>query len=325
MCKLQSGHLAELDDAIRAFISTGMPLADISPATFPLPALGQKLKPLLNELVDGRGFIFIRGFPVEHYTRNETAVAYMGIGSYFGKPRSQNAKGHLLGHVKDFDVDVTDPNVRYYQTKRKLNYHTDSVDIVGLLCLRPAKSGGESFIVSSTTCYNEIHARRPDLAPVLFEPFPTDRRGEVPPGMMPWFDMPVFHWHAGKLLATITREYIVSAQTNFPQAKRLTPQQWEALDFLEALTNDPEVNLSMEFRSGDMQFLHNPQTLHSRTDFENWPEPERHRHLLRLWLCPEHGWLLPSAYAPRYGSITPGDRGGIIVQDTKLTVPLEAV
>ena len=315
----------DIEGAVRAFAASGTPLADISPSTFPLPRLSSRLAQVLHDLLEGRGFVLMRGLPVERWTREETAIAYMGLGSYFGRPRSQNAKGHLLGHVKDLGVDVTDPNVRYYQTRRKLEYHTDSVDLVGLLCLKTAKAGGESYIASSTTCYNEIAKRRPDLLPLLFEPFPTDRRGEVPEGMLPWFDMPVFHWYGGKLTAIYVRQYIDSAQANFPQAKRLTPAHREALDLLDSLTNDPAIHLSMTFEPGDMQFLHNHQILHSRTDFENWPEPERHRHLLRLWLCPEQGRPLPEVFAPRYGSVTPGDRGGIVVPGTRLNVPLEAV
>ncbi|HEX2827535.1 MAG TPA: TauD/TfdA family dioxygenase [Burkholderiales bacterium] len=317
--------IAELDAAVARFARSGAALADISPASFELESLAPRLSALLRELLEGRGFVLMRGLPVDRYTREQTAIAYMGIGSYLGRPRSQNAKGHLLGHVKDLGVDVTDPNVRYYQTKRRLEYHTDSVDIVGLLCLKTAKSGGESYIASSATCYNEIASRRPDLLPLLFEPFPTDRRGEVPAGMLPWFDMPVFHWHADKLTAIYVRQYIESAQANFPDAKRLTPAHREALDLLDALTNDPAIHLSMRFEPGDMQFLHNHQVLHSRTDFENWPEPERHRHLLRLWLCPKEGRPLPEVFAPRYGSTTPGERGGIVVQGTRLNVPLEAV
>jgi hypothetical protein len=323
--RLSEADIAEIDCAVRDFARSGVALASIAPATFALPNLGARLARVLDELLQGRGFVLMRGLPVERYTREETAIAYMGIGSYLGRARSQNAKGHLLGHVKDLGVDVTDPNVRYYQTKRKLEYHTDSVDLVGLLCLKTAKSGGESFIASSTTCYNEIASRRPDLLPLLFEPFPTDRRGEVPGGMLPWFDMPVFHWHAQMLTTIYVRQYIESAQENFPQAKRLTAAHWEALDLLDALTNDPGIHLSMQFEPGDMQFLHNHQILHSRTDFENWPEPERHRHLLRLWLCPTQGRPLPDVFAPRYGSVTPGERGGIVVPGTTLNVPLEAV
>jgi len=317
-------ELAELDAAVRAFKSGGTPLADISPATFPLPALGKTLGGILAELLEGRGFAMLRGLPVERYTREEQAIAYMGIGAHLGRPRSQNAKGHLLGHVKDLGLDISDPKVRYYQTRRKLEYHTDSVDVVGLLCLKTAKAGGESFIASSMAIYSEILKRRPDLVPALFEPYPTDRRGEVPEGMKPWFDMPIYHRHAGRLSCIYVRQYIESAQELFPEARRLTRAQVEAMDLMDELLNDAQIHLSMAFLPGDMQFLHNHQILHSRNDFENWPEPARHRHLLRLWLAPPGGRPLPEIFAPRYGSVTPGERGGIVVRGTAPKVPLEA-
>ncbi len=317
-------ELAELDDAVREFGASGASLAEISPANFPLPSFGATLGAILEELLQGRGFAMLRGFPVARYTREQQAIAYLGIGSWFGRARSQNAKGHLLGHVKDLGLDITDPNVRYYQTRRKLEFHTDSVDIVGLLCLKTAKSGGESFIASSMTLYNEVRVRRPDLLPALFEPFPTDRRGEVPEGMKPWFDMPIFHWHADRLTCIYVRQYIESAQKHFPDAKRLTRNQVEAMDLLDALVNDPAIHLSMAFLPGDMQFLHNHQILHSRNDFENWPQPERHRHLLRLWLAPPGARPLPEIFAPRYGSVVPGERGGIVVKGTMPSVTLEA-
>lgn len=319
-----SAEVAELDAAVRAFKGSGQPLAEISPASFRLPAVGAALGMVLDELLEGRGFVMLRGLPVERYTREEQAIAYMGIGSYLGAARSQNAEGHLLGHVKDLGLDINDPKVRYYQTSRRLEYHTDSVDVVGLLCLKTAKSGGESFIASSMTLYNEILARRPDLLPALFEPFATDRRGEVPEGMQPWFDMPVYHRHAGRLSCIYVRQYIESAQKHFPGAKRLTRAQVEAMDLMDELLNDPQVHLSMAFLPGDMQFLHNHQILHSRNDFENWPEPARHRHLLRLWLAPDAARPLPDIFAPRYGGVAPGRRGGIMVAGTTPRVPLEA-
>ncbi len=321
---LTQRHCDELHAAIGAFQAAGTPIAQITPAQFPLPTLGPALQVLLDELLEGRGFVLLRGFDVARHPRVAQAIAYMGLGSHLGVARSQNAKGHLLGHVKDLGLDVSDPKVRYYQTHRKLEYHTDSSDIVGLLCLKTAKAGGESFIVSSMTLYNEVRARRPDLVPALFTPYPTDRRGEVPEGMQPWFDMPIFHWHAGRLSCIYVRQYIESAQQLFAQAVRLTPQQIEAMDLLDALSNDPDIHLSMAFQPGDMQFLHNHVILHSRNDFENWPQPERHRHLLRLWLAPVQGRPLPGVFAPRYGSVTPGARGGIVVRGTRPTVPMEA-
>ena len=317
-------ELAELDSAVRDFKAGGAALSEITPANFPLPTLGPVLKGVLRELLEGRGFVMLRGLPVANYSREDQAIAYLGIGSYLGAARSQNAKGHLLGHVKDLGLDIRDPNVRYYQTTRKLEYHTDSVDVVGLLCLKAAKSGGESFIASSMTLYNEIVARAPDLLPALFELFATDRRGEVPDGMQPWFEIPVFNWHAERLSCIYVRQYIESAQRSFPGARRLTADQVAAMDLMDALANDPAIHLSMAFEPGDMQFLHNHQILHSRNDFENWPEPERHRHLLRLWLAPARARPLPDVFAPRYGSVTPGERGGIVLRGTKRTVVLEA-
>jgi len=319
-----AAELAELDAAVRAFKASGAPLAEIARASFPLPGLGPVLAGILAELLEGRGFAMLRGFPVGKYSREEQAIAYLGIGAWFGRARSQNAKGHLLGHVKDLGLDIADPNVRYYQTSRKLEYHTDSVDVVGLLCLKTAKTGGESYIASSMALYNEVLARRPDLLPALFEPFPTDRRGEVPEGMQPWFDMPIYHRHAGRLTCIYVRQYIESAQAQFPQAKRLSAAQVAAMDLLDELANDPQIHLSMAFQPGDMQFLHNHQILHSRNDFENWPEAERHRHLLRLWLAPAGARPLPEPFAARYGSVVPGERGGIVVRGTTPRVPLEA-
>ena len=322
--RVTPAEVEEIEAATRAVRSAGLSLASIAPAAFPLPAFGPFLRKVLAELLEGRGFTLLRGLPVSRWSREEQAIAYLGIGSWLGRFRPQNAKGHLLGHVKDLGLDIRDPGVRYYQTNRRLEYHTDSVDIVGLLCLQGAKSGGESYLASSMTVYNEMVRRRPDLVQALFQPFPTDRRGEVPKGMKPWFDIPIYHWHADRLSCIYVRQYIESAQKNFPQARRLTRAQVEAMDLMDELCNDPAVHLAMDFQPGDVQLLHNHQILHSRADFENWLQPERHRHLLRLWLAPAEARPLPEVFAPRYGSIAPGDRGGIVVSGTTFRVPLEA-
>lgn len=321
---LDENEIAEIDAAVREFRRSGAGYGAISPATFRLPGLSGRLERILEELLHGRGFVQIRGFPVERHPIEAVAATYLGIGSHLGSFRSQNAAGHLLGHVQDVGADITRPGTRYYQTNKALEYHTDSCDIVGLMCLRTSRSGGESRIVSSVSLYNEMMARRPDLAAALFHAFPTDRRGEVPEGQGPWFDVPVFNWHAGLLTTIYVGQYIRSAQANFPQARRLTPLELEALALLDRLSNDPALHLEIPFRPGDMQFLHNHQILHARTDFEDWPEPQRRRHLLRLWLSPRQGRALPACFAPRYGSLTPGERGGIVVKGTELTFALAA-
>ena len=321
---LAVSEIAEIDAAIAAFRASGLSMQEISELSFPLPTLGPRLKQLLRELLEGRGFAMLRGLPVERYGIEDAAIAYLGIGRYFGSLRSSNARGHLLGHVKDVGLDIKDGNTRFYQTSRRLEYHTDSADLVGLLCLATARRGGESFIASSITVYNEIVKRRPDLVAAAFLPFPTDRRGEVPAGMKPYFEIPIFNWHAGLLSGIYVRHYIEEAQARFSDAPRLTAEQVAVMDLIDELVNDPAIHLQMAFLPGDMQFLHNHQILHSRNDFEDWPEPARRRHLLRLWMAPAEGRALPHVYAPRYGELTPGKRGGILVLGTQLSVSLTA-
>lgn len=319
---LSPAEIEEVDAAIRAHKASGRAFGDITTKSFALPTLGPRFKRMLQEVLDGRGFVLVRGFPVERYTIEEAAIAYLGMGAWFGSFRSQNAAGHLLGHVRDTGADISKQATRYYQTNRQLEYHTDSCDIVGLMCLKASRRGGQSRIVSSVSLFNAMLERRPDLCEQLFHAYPTDRRGEVPDGAKPWFDVPVFNWLNNQLTTIYVGQYIRSAQEHFPQARRLTDKEQEALAMLDALANDPQFCLQMEFRPGDMQFLHNHQILHSRTDFEDWPEPERKRHLLRLWLAPREARVLPASFATRYGSVTPGERGGIIVKGTKLTFAL---
>ena len=322
---LGAADVAEVERATKALAGRDADIAAITAADFPLPTLGPKLKARVRgEVLDGRGFLMLRGLPVGRWSIREAATAFFGLGSHLGSARSQNGKGHVLGHVKDLGLDVHDPNVRIYQTSERQTYHTDSCDIVGLLCLKTAKSGGLSALVSSTTIFNEMRRRRPDLLELLFQPVATDRRGEVPAGQKPWFEIPVFNWFEGRLTAIYQRQYIDSAQ-RFPEAPRLTPQQVEALDLFDALANDPALNIFIGFQPGDVQLVHNHTLLHDRTGFENWPEPERHRHLLRLWLAADGARPLPPVFAQRYGSVTVGDRGGIIVTGTRLHAPLEAV
>lgn len=325
---LSAAELDELAAASEPWMDAGADLATLAKEKFPLPALTRRLAATLDELLAGRGFTLWRGLPVAQWGRRRSAIAFYGLGTHLGNPLSQNAQGHVLGHVRDMGLSSADPNVRIYQTHERQTFHTDSADLVGLLCLQSARSGGLSALVSSTTLYNEMRARRPDLAASLFEPVATDRRGEVPEGARPYFEIPVFNWHVhdvpspasgggpgwgrttGNLSVIYQRQYIDSAQ-RFPGAPRLTAQQVEALDLLDALTNDPALHFTMALQPGDMQFVHNHTLLHDRTAFVDWPEPERRRHLLRLWLAPLQARALPAAFAQRYGALTPGRRGGV--------------
>jgi hypothetical protein len=318
---LSDSEVAEIDQASRRLAEAEADIPAIRAQDFPLPTLGPRLRRILGELLTGRGFVLLRRLPVEHWSRRQAATAFFGIGAHLGGARLQNAQGHVLGHVKDLGLSSSDPNVRLYQTHERQGYHTDSCDVVGLLCLQPAKSGGLSSLVSSVTLHNELRRRRPDLLTCLFEPIETDRRGEMAEGQLPYFRIPVFNWYAGLLSTIYQRKYIDSARRL--AGKPLTPQQQEALDLFDALADDPQLHLSMELRAGDVQLVHNHTLLHDRTAFEDWPQPERKRHLLRLWLAPPEARPLPPVFAERFGSVTPGDRGGVQVRGAGPTAPLD--
>ncbi len=320
---LDAAEIEEIEAASRALAARGADLTRLQATDFPLPRLAPRLARLLREVLHGRGFVLVRGLPVARWPRRLSATAFLGLGAHLGRMRPQNAQGHVLGHVRDMGLAASDPNVRIYQTHERQTFHTDSCDIVGLLCLQAARIGGLSALVSSTTLFNEMRHCRPDLLARLFEPLATDRRGEVPTGGKPWFEIPVFNWFDGKLSAIYQRQYIDSAQ-RFAEAPRLDAGQREALDLLDGLANDPALMMTMALQPGDMQFVHNHSVLHDRTAFEDWPEPERRRHLLRLWLAPtKEVRALPPAYAQRYGNVEAGRRGGIVLAQEHLTVPLE--
>ncbi len=323
LVQLSSGQIAELEEAATYFLSLGYDIGEITKENFPLPKFSNHLARLSDKLLKGIGFEVLRGLPVARYSLEMTAAIFCGIGAHLGAARSQNAAGHILGHVRDVGSDSNDPNIRIYQTNRRQNFHTDSADVVGLLCIRDAKEGGESLLVSAESIYNQMRASRPDLLEHLFDPIATDRRGEVPLGKEPFMTIPPLSWHHGKLTVFYQREYIDSAQ-RFPTAMRLTREHIQALDYFDQLANDPLLHIQMRLTPGDIQFVYNHSQLHDRIAYIDGPEQENRRHLLRLWLAMPGDRELPECFRQRYGDIEVGNRGGIITSVTgKLHVPID--
>ncbi|HEY3947567.1 TauD/TfdA family dioxygenase [Phenylobacterium sp.] len=321
---LSPAEVAEIEAAARALAARDLDLAGVTAGDFPLPAFGRRLAAIhRDEVLEGRGFAVLRGLDPERLSRRENAAAFLGIGAHLGAFRPQNAAGHILGHVKDLGRSPDDPTARLYQTHERQTYHTDSCDVVGLYCLKPARAGGRSSLVSSVTLHNEMRARAPDLAAALFAPIETDRRGEAAPGEQPWFTIPVFNWHAGHFAGKYQRQYIESAR-RFAEVPPLTDAQRAALDLMDALAENPALHLEIDFLPGDIQLVNNHVLFHDRTAFEDWPEPERRRHLLRLWLAPLQAQPLPEVFAERFGTVTPGARGGVTVPPERWIASLEA-
>ncbi len=279
---LSPDELAEITAALAHVKSKGLQIPDISRDDFPLPRFSSTLADILDELETGRGFVVIRGLPVAELGEKDSATIYWGIGTHFGRIPAQNMMGHRLCHVRAVGTDWSENfNVRGYQTTSHLPYHSDKGDVVGLICLHTAKAGGLSCIASSAAVHNEIQRTRPDLLKLLYQPFHIDHRGEQFDGEAPYYSAPVFALHQGHFFARFGVKYVESAQ-RFPEVPRMIPEQMEALNLFHDLAMDDRIRLDIEFRQGDMQFLNNHFIVHSRTDYEDYDEPERRRHLLRM-------------------------------------------
>lgn len=281
---LTDAERLEIVDAVRLAREAGVPPTSLLAATFALPTLARRMDEWSALLNDGRGFLLLRRFPIDLLDEADVELAYLGLGTHLGTPVGQDRDATVLGHVRDEGVERTHPGIRFYRTRERQDFHADGADLVGLLCLQRARAGGESRIVSSAALYNEILRRRPDLLEVLYEPFHWDRNDEQSPGEDPFFAMPVLNDVGGTPRVFYIGWYIRDAQRH-PQVPRLTAEQVEAMELLEALANDPAFYLEMDFQPGDVQILNNARILHAREAYEDHEGPAQRRHLLRLWLA----------------------------------------
>jgi len=264
---LTSAERAAIVDAANRAVDAGRTPETLERDDFDLPVLRVTVAQWVETLNEGRGFILLRGFPVDELSVEATELAYIGLGMQLGTPVGQDADAALLGHVRDEGVARTDPSVRLYRTRQRQDFHTDGSDIVGLLCLQGAKSGGESRIASSLAIYNEILSRRRELLDVLYEPMYWDRNNEESPGEDPFFALPVFSDAAGAPRMFYIGWYIRDAQRH-PRVPQLTGPQREAIDLIESIANDPTFYLEMDFKPGDIQLLANAKILYSREAYE---------------------------------------------------------
>lgn len=310
--ELSETEASEIRDAVAAIEASGKNIKDIRKEDFQLPTLDEGLVALYDELNEGRGFFLLRGVPIAEMTKHQAGIAFWGIGTRFGRTVSQNAKGHLIGHVKDFGGDYNDPKVRGYQTNVQMSYHTDQCDYVALLCMHPAKSGGASRIASTVTLYNKMLKTCPDLVKELINDFYLTRHGEIPPDEPPWYKLPVFSFHDGYFSGRGPGVHLTKAQ-DLPGVPPLTEKQWEAIRAFRSMVG--ENHFDMDFRPGDIQILQSHVTVHTRTQFEDWPEVERKRHLMRLWLLDKNGRPLAPGFRENIS--------GIEVAGIELTAPVD--
>ncbi|KAJ5653699.1 hypothetical protein N7490_000702 [Penicillium lividum] len=319
-------QIEELSNAADDFLESKTPLTGISKNNFRVPVLAPYLEKLRLDLINGKGFILFKGFPVQLWGNHKSAVAYMGLGTYLGYFVSQNSRGHVLGHVKDLGEDSTQiDKVRIYRTNARQFFHADDSDIVGLLCIAKALKGGESDLVSSHNVYNTLAAERPDVLKTLTEPiWYFDRKGETSKGEKEFIRTSVVYLERGENGRVYTKwdPYYVRSLTRFSDAGIIPPLSEAQLEAIQVLEDTcVRLSLYMILDIGDIQFLANSHILHARTEYTDHAPPAPRRHLMRLWLATpesEGGWKLP------FWDSNEKKRGGIQVDDQAPVAPLDA-
>jgi alpha-ketoglutarate-dependent taurine dioxygenase len=292
--------LIALDEALEELRRQPRPLAEVR-VDGPLAACAADLRPALQALEEGRGFVIIE-VPPDRFPASELPAVYWLVGQLLGRPMAQNVEGTILYDVRDSGQDVR-YGARFSVTNAESTFHTDNsfgeqiLDYVGLLCLQVARSGGLSQVVSGYAAHNRLLRERPDVLGQLYQPFHVDRRGGVRPGDAPTVRFPVVHWDGQGLLFRYLRYWIEVGHEKAGQP--LTPAQARALDTLDEVLADPFLRAEFALKPGDMFFINNRWILHNRTGFEDAPEPERRRHLVRLWLRTHTG--RPAAAPARVG------------------------
>lgn len=275
----------ELAQALAVAKAKSENLLEIGRDSFPLSGLATKLARIEKELIDGRGFVRISALDARRYTDDELTMLYWGIGMHLGDPWPQNKYGHVMGDVTDQGKRLDDPTARGNELGQVgLEYHTDGSDLVGLMCLRGPKSGGLSCVANAVAIHNDLLAKRPDLVAALYEDLPFDFRGEQPPGGKPFYMFPTYTAHDGRLFVRFLHTYVKHSQRH-AEAPRLSALTLEALDTVSTMANEPDYNVYMDLKPGEIQFINNYHVMHGRTPYVDDAANGFKRHLKRLWLA----------------------------------------
>lgn len=298
---LSADDIAALDLALAQLKQRGLRFPDFTAEDFPLPAaLRAQLTAHADALENGLGFVVLRGLPVERYSDEDTRAVYYGLGLHLGQPVRQNPRGDLLGVVMHVG-DATQKTTRVYETNLYLPYHSDPSDVVGLLCVRKAKQGGLSSLISVAAIYNEILRTHPEYLGLYYRQWYFSHLCEDLPSLSP-----IFSHHQGKLSCRYLRQYIELGHE--VRQLPLSPVEVEALDLLDHTIQNPALRLDMMLEPGDLQFANNYAVLHSRNGFEDHEAPDQRRKMLRLWLKMPNARTLAPEFPGRNGFPAPVPR-----------------
>lgn len=289
----------------------GHTLEETTVRELPLPHLSHRLGVIREQLESGTGAVRMSGFPSEGLTETCARLLFWTLAVHLGTPVSQSAAGERILSIRDAGFSNEDPRSRGPNTSKRLSFHTDRADVVGFLCLRQARHGGENEVASSMAVYKEILSARPDLLAVLTEPFYYLRHTVDTGNDRPWCRQPVFSFRDGFFACCLLRVLIERAYDH-PELPDLTPQQVEALDLVESVAATDTLRLRFRQEPGDLIWLNNWLVLHKRQAFTDWSSPARRRHILRAWLSMPNSRPVDPLFADNYGAVEPGAiRGGM--------------
>lgn len=321
-------QLADLDNALSFAKARALSWQEIGKQDFPLTCVAELLAEIAEELEEGRGVVKLAGLPIQRYDEAERRLLWMGLGRHLGTPVFQDKHGQMMRDIRDEGGDLGERHDRltnsadgteFLSSKARtygngvLRFHTDRCDVVGLLSVRQARSGGISKIASTPAVHNAMLARRPDLLELLYAPIYRSRLGEEAGGDAETYPLPVFGLRDGKLTSHFSRTYIEAAQLQ-PGTPRMTAAQWAALDLLAEQAE--ALSYEMLLAPGDIQLLNNHVVYHARTPFTDDPESGRQRLLHRLWLSMPGNRALPQDHAVLWGQVAAGSLRGGIAQAT---------
>lgn len=278
--------LSELEAVVDRLRLNPLPTELLDPADFRLPATRRLMRRVKRVLDDGAGFAVLDRLPVDRFDKAEITAVYWLLSSMIARPVAQAFRGAMLYDVRDTGKRKG-PKVRADLTRDSLGFHTDygynlPPPYIGLQVLRTARRGGRSTVVSLYSAHNAMRRRHRALLPRLYRPFFLNRYGEHAPGEPVVSRHPVFTFDGAALrgrfnLRNVTAGYDMAGET-------LDSEGADAVAALSEVLEDPALGLAFDLAPGQIEYLMNWGCAHSRTAYEDYPEPERRRHLVRIFL-----------------------------------------
>ena len=331
---LAADEVQRIDRAISAYGESGRHWREAGRDTLPLEDFDALFDDVAEELENGLGLFRLRGIPVERYDPEALKAFFLSFGDHLGIPVSQNLEGDRINAVEDEGAKANEYGIiddretaGGFRSSRArafsnaaLRFHCDRCDVVSLLCVGQAKTGGHSKIASAVAIHNTMLERRPDLLEELFTAYPRSRFGEEVNDASVHYMLPVFTTQDGKFASHYSRTYVEAAQTN-PAVPRLRPEQDEALDLLAEIAQ--ELCFEMTLQPGDIQLLNNHVLYHARDPYQDDTASGQCRLLYRLWLAMPNSRALPKSFEVLFGNTDSGTvRGGIWPPERAYQLPL---